>query len=166
MGRNGFWCPVLLLPHVHVTFITSAQLLLYPDMTTSIRRGFFCWILVLNYTWHDFCNSICPLFFLNTSVLLFLKVSPLSLSLLHVHLHSLKGLIMDSKLYPATTAHQKHRDMIRHLCTHWHDMMLKTGIRAQWVWKYLILVKKGMQKCKCYSALRFQHCLQWQYDAK
>lgn len=40
-----------------VTFITFAQLLLYPDMSTSIRRGFNRWIPVLNYTWHDFCNS-------------------------------------------------------------------------------------------------------------
>lgn len=40
-----------------VTFITFAQLLLYPDMSTGIRRGFNRWIPVLNYTWHDFCNS-------------------------------------------------------------------------------------------------------------
>lgn len=140
MGGNGFGCPTLLLP-----LSLSLHLLSYcytptwqPTLGDALTAGF------LSSTTPD-TTSVTPM---SSLFLLFLKVSPPSLSPLPVQLYSLKGLIMDSKLYPAAKAHQKHGDVIRHLCTHRRDVMLKTGIRAQWVWKYLILVKSGMQKCK------------------
>lgn len=110
--------------HFHYIYSATTPL---RRMTTAIRRGFYCWIPLPNYTLHHLSVTLyvlCPLFCPeHPNSFLFLRVSPLH----HHHHRYLFGHAESDngfKIIPCCHNLSETRTRER---TRAHKMMLKTG---------------------------------------